>query len=183
MSSKQLSKSMGRLMVALMMAAAVILGGLSTASAQDVKIGYVDMQEALNSIEEGKRVKARLEREFQQRQERLDAKQNEVLEMRQELEQQAMMLSEEARQERVMALQGRMQELQELYLQLQNELAQQEAEATKGIFDKMRAIIRTMAREQNYTLILERTESSVLYAADGMNLTDELVRRYNAAHQ
>jgi len=181
--SIQLSKSMSRLLVALMVVTAVIFGGLANASAQDVKIGYVDMQEALNSIEEGKRVKARLEREFQRRQEQLDTKQNEVLALRQELEQQAMMLSEDARQERVMALQARMQELQELYLQLQNELGQQEAEATKGIFDKMRTIITAMAREQNYTLILERTESSVLYAADGMNLTAELVRRYNAAHQ
>ncbi|WP_158542392.1 OmpH family outer membrane protein [Lujinxingia litoralis] len=177
----QQSNTMSRLAVALLMAMAVIFGGLATASAQDVKIGYVDMQEALNSIEEGKRVKARLEREFAQRQERLDAKQNEVMQMRQELEQQAMMLSEDARRERVTTLQTRMQELQELYLQLQSELAQQEAEATKSIFDRMRGIIATMAREQGYTLILERTESSVLYAADGMNLTTELVRRYNAA--
>jgi outer membrane protein len=160
----------------------VLFAGLSTATAQQpaVKIGYVDFQKALNEIEEGKRVKAQLEREFRQRQQQLDQKQNQVVQLKEQLESQGMMLSEAARREKAMEFQQSMAELQQLYMTLQSELAQKEAEATKRIFDKMREIIAEIGREQSYTMVFEKTESAVLFARDGLDLTDELIKRYNA---
>ena len=157
-----------------------LFGGMATAMANDVKIGYVDLHRALEGIEEGQQVKRQLEREFQRRQQQLDQKQQEVMQLREQFEQQAMMLSEEARQQKAMELQQKMAELQQLYMTLQGELAQQEAQATQRIFEKMRRIIAEIGREQNYTMILERSEMSVLYALDSLDLTSELIRRYNA---
>jgi outer membrane protein len=125
-------------------------------------------------------LKAQLERDFRQRQEQLDQKQNQVVKLKEELESQGMMLSEAARREKGMQFQQAMGELQQLYMTLQQELAQKEAEATKRIFDKMRTIIAEIGKEQSYTMVLERTESAVLYDRDGLDLTDELIKRFNA---
>ena len=157
-----------------------LFGGMATAMANDVKIGYVDLHRALENIEEGQQVKRQLEGEFQRRQQQLDQKQQEVMQLREQFEQQAMMLSDEARQQKAMELQQKMGELQQLYMTLQGELAQQEAQATQRIFEKMRGIIAEIGREQSYSMILERTEMSVLYAVESLDLTDELIRRYNA---
>lgn len=167
-------------LVACLLGVAFLFGGMGTAAADNVKIGYVDLHRALENIEEGQRVKRQLEREFQRRQEQLDGKQREVMQLREELEQQAMLLSDEARQQKALELQQKMGELQQLYLTLQGELAQQEAQATQRIFERMRGIIQEIGRERGYTMILERSEMSILYAVDGLDLTDELIRRYNA---
>lgn len=174
------SRRIPRLVTALVVALVLGFGSIATASADDIKIGYVDLHQALESIEEGQRLKAQLEREFKSRQERLDQKQQEVMQLREQLEQQAMMLSEDARQQKAMELQEKMGELQQLYMTLQQELAQQEAQATQSIFGKMQEVIQEIGAEKGYTIILERTDTSILYAVDGLDLTDELVRRYNA---
>lgn len=166
-------------LVACLLGFVLLFVGPAAAVAQEVKIGYVDLHQALESIEEGQRVKRELEREFQSRQQQLDAKQREVMQLREELEQQAMLLSDDARQQKAIELQQKMAELQELYLTLQNELAQQEAQATQRIFERMRTIIQEIGREQGYTMVLERSEMSVLYAVDSLDLTAELIRRYD----
>lgn len=144
------------------------------------KIGYVDLQRALLQVEDGKKAKARLKKEFDQKQKQLDKKQKQVKKMKEELESGAMMMTEEAKRQKATELQKKMYELQQLYLQLQGDLSKKEAEATKEIFDRMGAIIEKIGKEKGYDLILEKTESSVLFARPSMNLTDQVIKRYNA---
>jgi outer membrane protein len=154
----------------------LLLGTASVASAQ--KIAYVDLQRALNEVDEGKQAKARLQKDFAKKQKKLDQQQNEVKKLKEELEA-GVMLSDEVKRQKAMVLQQKMYELQQLYFQLQQELSQAEAKATKKIFDKMGTIIEKIGKEKGYDLILEKTESSVLYAKSGMDITDELVKRFN----
>ncbi len=180
-SENDLVSRSARLFVASMVVLAMVFGGISTAAAGDeVKIGYVDLHQALEQSEEGQEIKSQLEREFNQRQQQLDQKQQEVMQKREQMEQQAMMLSDQKRQEMAMELQRDMQELQETYLTLQNELAQQEAQATQQLFERMRAVIEEIGKEKGFTIIIERTETSVLYAVDGLDLTSELIERFDA---
>lgn len=174
-----LQNRVARLFTILTLAFAMGFAGVATAAAE-VKIGYVDLYRALENVEEGQRIRRQLEREFQRRQTQLDEKQQEVMQLHQELERQGMMLSDEARQQKAMELQEKMGELQQLYLTLQQELAQQEAQAMRGVFEQMRTIVEAIGREGNYTIILERTETSILYSVDGLDLTDQLIRRFNA---
>lgn len=168
-----------RAVVALVLALAVSFSAMSTASAQeDMKVAYVDLQRALEESDEGQEIRSELEREFQQRQESLDEKQQEVMALREEIEQQSMMLSDEAMQEKQAEWQGKMEELQQTYLTLQQELAEQEAQATERLFGRMQGVVEEIGEEEGYTLILER--SNVLYAdGDEMDLTDELIERFN----
>ena len=155
-----------------------VMGIANTAFAQ-TKIAYVDLQQALNKVDEGKKAKAKLKRDFDKKQKELDKKQNAVKKLKDELEGQAMMLSEDAKRQKAMSLQKQMYELQQLYLNLQGELTQAEAKATQKIFDKMGTILKQIGQEKGYDLILEKTESSILYAKDSMDITAELVKRYN----
>lgn len=158
----------------------LLTAGAAQAFAQS-KIAYVDLQRALLEVEDGKKAKAQLKKEFDQKQKELDKKQADVKKMKDDLEAGAMMMTEETRQQKAMELQKQMYELQQLYLTLQGDLSQKEAEATKKIFDRMGKIIEQIGKEKKYELILERTESSVLWALPEMDITSELIKRYNAA--
>lgn len=180
-SQKFMSFSLRQVVPALLIALFLVVGAISTASAQEAtKIGYVDLQAAVEQLNEGKQIRQRLEQEFSRRQGQLDQKQQEAMQLRTQLEQQAMMLSDEARQQRAMELQQKMIELQELYLTLQTELAQMEAEAMGGLLQKLEGVLAEIAKERNYSMILEKTESSILFADEKLDVTSELVRRYNA---
>lgn len=159
--------------------AAVLFVGMSTAAADDVKIGYVDLHQVLEESQKGQQLKAELEQEFNTKQQQLDQKQQEVMQRRQRMEQQAMMMSEEKRQQEAMELQQEMEQLQQTYLELQNELAQQEATATRELFDEMRTIAEEIAEEEGFTMVIEKTDTSILYAVDGLDLTDQLIERFD----
>lgn len=174
-----------RAITALVVAALMAVGGISTAAAEEgdeLKIGYVDLHRALEESERGQEITEELRQEFEQRQQQLDEEQQEVLERQQEMEQQAPMMSEEARQQEGMELQQEMQQLQETYLELQNELAQLEAEATQELFEDMQSVARQIGEERGFSMIIEQTETSVLYAVDGLDLTDEVIERIDAQH-
>jgi outer membrane protein len=166
------------------MAATVGLLSLLVASpvfAEDLKIGYVNLQKALNQVDEGKQAKQKLKKQFKSKQQKLNQKQKEVKKLREELKSQSMALSKEARRKKKRKLRRKMQELQRLYMGAQRELTKKEASATKEIFDKMRDIVEKIAEEKNYDMVLEKNKGSVLFAKDAMDLTDELVKRYNSS--
>ncbi|MFP4599847.1 MAG: OmpH family outer membrane protein [Persicimonas sp.] len=173
-----------RRVIPLVLAAGLLLG-LSLVSApvfaQDVKkIGYVDLQRALNSVEDGKRAKAKLKKEFESKQQTLTTKQEDVKKLKQSLESGAEMMNDEAKRKKAIELQQQMAALQQLYMEMQRELAEKESKATQKIFAKMETIISKIADDRGYDLVLEKTESSVLFAKDSMDLTDELIKRYNS---
>lgn len=154
----------------------LILGTSATASAQ--KIAVVDLQKALNSVAEGKAAKKRLKKDFESKQKKLDSQQKALLKKKQELESGLSMLSEDAKRKKVMEYQQEMYTLQQTYMQLQGELSQAEAKATKKIFDKMGKILEKIGKEKGYDLIVEKN-AGVIYAKETLDITKELIKRYD----
>ena len=67
------------------------------AVAADVKLGYVDLQKALNLSEAGKAAKEKIQKKVKDHESAIDARQKELKKLKDELEKQALLLSEEAR--------------------------------------------------------------------------------------
>jgi outer membrane protein len=164
----------------LILALAFTFATFSTPSLADSKLGYVDLQRALNEVEEGAAAKKALKKEFDEKQKQLDAKQNELKGIKEELDARGSMMKPEVKQEKLNDLQKRLMETQQLYFALQQELSKREQDATGEIFKKMGVLLSTMGKNDGYTLIVEK--SAVLYAPDALDLTNELIRRYNDAY-
>lgn len=146
----------------------------------EIKLGYVDLQRALNEVEEGASAKKALKKEFDEKQKQLDVKQNELKQLKDELDSRGTMMKPEVKQEKLNELQKKLMETQQTYMALQQELSKREQDATAEIFKKMGVILQAMGEEQSYTLIVEK--SAVLYAKGALDLTNELIRRYNASY-
>jgi outer membrane protein len=166
--------------IPLLLLAACGLVAAAPVAADDSKVAYVDLQRALNEVDEGALAKSKLKTEFDAKQRQLDSKQEELKTLKEDLDARGMMMTPDAKQEKMADLQRRLMEVQQLYYQLQQELSAKEAEATSGIFAKMGTLLEAMGREQGYSLIVEK--SAVLYAKPSMDLTNELIRRYNDAY-
>lgn len=164
---------------------ATLLAGLFFASVSgpiyaQARFAVVDLQRALNETEDGRQAKARLKKIFQSRQQVLDKKQEELKKMKDDIEKQKDVLSRAALQERLEAYQKAFVELQTTYVEYQRELAQKEAQLTKSILDRMQAILRRIGQTENYSLIVERNEGGVMWVPGHLDLTDQVIQRYNA---
>lgn len=150
------------------------------AHAQQTKIAVVDLQRALNETEDGRKAKAQLQALFKQRQDALDKKQDDLKKMKDDIDRQKNVLSKQALQQRMDQYQQAFVQLQTTYVQFQRELAQKEADLTKTILEKMQAILRHIGQVQGYQLIIERNEGGVIWAPTNLDLTDEVIQKYNA---
>ena len=163
-----------------LLAVALALVLSAPVAAADVKLGFVDLQRALNEVDEGANAKKALKKEFDEKQKTLDAKQNELKALKDELDSRGTMMKPEVKQEKLNDLQKRLLETQQLYFQLQQELSKREGEATAEIFKKMGVILQTLGEEQGFSMIVEK--SAVVYAKPSLDVTNELIRRYNDSY-
>jgi outer membrane protein len=145
------------------------------------KIGYVDLQRALNEVEEGKTAKALLQKDFAEKQKQLDAKKVDFEQRQADFEKQSVVMSEQARKDQTADLDRRARDLQALFMNLQKDLTEREREATRGIFDRMNAIVREIAEADGFTYVLEKG-AGIVYAPASLDVTNELIRKYNAKY-
>ncbi|MBO6937447.1 MAG: OmpH family outer membrane protein [Deltaproteobacteria bacterium] len=167
---------------ALTLLAALLVSSVAPKVFAQTKIAVVDLQRALMETEDGRRAKRRLERLFKRRQKSLDAAQNKMKQMKEDIERQqkAGVITDEALQRRLEEYQKAYMELQSQYVEYQRELAAKEAELTSGILEKMQQILRRMGQSEGYTLILEANEGGVVWVPGNLDLTDDLIQRYNS---
>jgi outer membrane protein len=169
--------SMSRSLLALVMLLAL---PASKALADDLKIGYVDLQRAIGETDDGKKAKANLKKVFDQKQKELDEQQEELKKAIQDLDKKRTLLPPEKVREKEAELQERMQKVQQTYVRHQQDLQGKEQEAMGKILERMNKIIAKIAVGENFTLIMDKTQGGLVYAKPHLDLTNELIRRYNS---
>ena len=150
--------------------------------AAEAKIGYVNLQQAVSEVEEGKAARDLLKKEFDQKQKTLDDKQNELKRMKDDLDKQMVVMSDEAKREKAVEFERKVNEMQQVYVQMQKDLQDREREMMKVIFDKMEAVIKDIATAEGYAYVFEQQNAGLMVAPPAANMTQELVRRYNAKY-
>ncbi len=157
----------------------VLLSTLSVVQAADLKLASVSFQKALNEVEQGKKAKGLLKTEFDEKQKKLDLKQQELKQLQDEFEKQKAVLSQEA-------LAGKQKNFSDKYLELQKsmtsyreELVGKESKLTAEILKNLKQIIAEIGQKEGYTLIMESSQDAVLYAQAKDDLTDRVIKEYN----
>lgn len=156
--------------------------GISTlglANAAETKIATVDMQRALQTVESGKVAKSQLEKEFNAKKKELQAEEASIKKMTEEFKKQSLVMSDEARAKKQGELQERIMKFQELTARSQSDIQQKERELTHPIITKLRTVIADAAKKHEYTVVLEKSENSVLYSQDKDDLTTEVISTFD----
>ena len=148
--------------------------------AAEFKAGYVDLQRALLEVDEGRAAKARLKKMVEEKQKELDKEQEGLRKEMQTLEKQATAMSEETRIKKQTELQQRAIALGQKWEKGQAEMSKQERTELQAIFTKMDPIVAEIAQREGLTMVFEKTDSGLVYAPAALDLTNELVRLYNA---
>jgi len=147
----------------------------------ETKIAYVDLQKALNLSKAGAQAKSDISALVKKYEAEFKGKQEELLKKKDELEKQAALLSDSAKAEKEREYQRDVTELQRFQKDVKDELQQKDAEHTKRILNELFEILQKMGEDGKYTMILEKNEGAVIYAAESVDLTDELIKAYDTS--
>jgi len=158
----------------------VLLGWVGSLWAADLKIAYVDVQKAVNDSNAGKDAKKVITKDVEKFQRVIADKQKELQTMKESLEKQALMLTPDARANKEREYQNKLREFQRWGEDSQNEINQKRMEMERSISIVLLKVIQKIGADEGYTMILDKNENIVLFASKAIDITDRVIKVYDA---
>lgn len=146
----------------------------------ETKVGLVDMQKAIQETAEGQKAKKELETDFGKKKKDLEKKEADIKKMGEDLDKKALVLSDDVKQKKQQEMQKEMQKYQEAVAKSQMEIQKHERDLTNPIIAKLRKTIEEIGKKENFTMVLEKSEQLVLFSEKTIDLTDRVIKEYDA---
>ena len=158
----------------------ILLGWFGSVLAADLKIAYVDIQKAVNDSNAGKEAKKAITKDVEKFQRLVADKQKELQTLKESLDKQILMLTPDARANKEKEYQNKLREFQRWGEDTQNEVNQKRMEMERNISAALIKVIQKIGADEGYTVILERNENIVLFASKSIDITDRVIKAYDA---
>lgn len=164
-----------------LLAAALILSPMAT-SAQTQKIGYVNSAKIFQELPDAQSAQKRIDGLTRPIQDTLEAMQRNLQSSYEEYQKKESLYNEatkKSEQQKLIEAERRMQEFRLEKLGQDGELAKQTEKLLTPIRDKIKAAIATVAKEEKYSFVFDRTETVqiLLYGDPAHDITFKVIDR------
>jgi len=152
----------------------------SNLSAQEIKLGYVDTVKLFSQYSETVEAEKIYKKEVEAWRKKASEMEAEIARLREEIQSQSLMLSQEKLAEKKLQLEQKFKEYQQYMGDIfgeEGEAAKRNKELTQPIVEKINAVIAKIAEEEGYTMIFDSSQGNILYAKKAMDLTDKVLER------
>jgi len=171
---------MKKLFVPMLFAAALAVA--LPAFAAETRLGTIDMQKVLLLSDAGKDAKEQLAVKAAKYEAEKNVKEEELKKLKGELEKQSVLLSETARVAKEKDYQQKLKEYQRFLKDAQDDLQTKNDEFTNKIVDEIVKVVQDYGKKNGYTYIFVKNDG-MIYMDDKVDLTDELLKQFNAARK
>lgn len=162
-----------------------------------LKMGIVDLDRALKESAQGKQALATLKqfrdkvvKEINDKRRQKDSMEASLRDLQTELTAQSTVLSDAAKRDKEETYRRRVRDLRKFIddanrfiEESERELREREAELTSRLLRELLEIIRAIGKEEGFTVIFERNDRFLLYAADAIDLTEKIIKRFDTARR
>jgi Skp family chaperone for outer membrane proteins len=149
-----------------------------------VKVGIIDIQQAIVGTNEGARDFETLQKKFEPKRNELAGLNTEIENLKKQLNTQGDKMNEEARATLLKSIESKQKVLQRTGEDAQNDFQQQQNEIAQRILQKMAPVIDKYAKSNGYGLLFDSSnpwpQGPLLWATAGVDLTKVIVDAYNA---
>jgi outer membrane protein len=159
-----------------LLAAALLAGATVAASAQELKIGYVNSDRVLRDAVPAKAAQAKLEAEFSKREKDLTELTNRLKAASDKLDKDAPTLGETERTRRQRELVDQDRELQRRRREFQEDLSQRKNEELATVVERTNRVIKQIFETEKYDLILQEA----VFWSPKVDITDKVIKALNA---
>jgi len=169
----------GKIVTGLFAALALALGAQSAAAADEVKIGIVDIEQALVSTDEGKAAREEITRKNREARAQVEPLMEQRKTLAEELQGKKYVLSDDALFQKQVQLAELENKIKSKIEELEGQLKIEQGKMLAPLQTKMQGIIEAIGKEQGFTLILARNNPYVMYSREALDITDLVVARFN----
>ena len=164
------------------------------ATAPALKVGIVDLGRILKESAAGKQAfqtlkqfEEKVRKEIDEKKRNKESKEAALRTLQAELTTQSLVLSEAAKRDKEETLRRQVREVRRFVDEAnrfleesERELREREAELTARLLRDLLDVIKTVGKEEQFTIIFEKNERLLLFAADAIDLTDKIMKRFEA---
>jgi outer membrane protein len=166
---------------------ALLLGFAALANAQattPTKVAIIHVQNAILMSNDGKKAAGDLTNTFAPRKAELEKKQQEIAGLQDQLKKGSTTMSEEARTKLMRDSDALTTKLNRETQDAQTDLDEAQGKLMQELGNKMLAIIEKYATQNGYSLVLDvsNPQTPVLWAASGIDITNDIVKLYDQAN-
>lgn len=154
----------------------------SPLAAADLRIGYIDSSRIFLEYKDAQEAQARFDRQVQGWRDEAAEKEKSVQQLRQEVRDQAPILSALKRQEKEAALQRSISEYETFIQEIwgpQGRASQENTRATEEIVGQVRQVVEKIASQKGLELVFDSASGFLIYADRTLDLTPEVITELN----
>lgn len=151
---------------------------VSNSFAESLKVGYVDIQKALNQSTAGKSAMEKLKKDIEKETTILKEKEEDIKRIEDELNKQGLMMKDTERDRKSEEYRRKGRDLERYREDVKRDIMIKEREMTDKIVSEMVKVVQKIGQEEGFTIILERG-NTVLFATDSIDITEKLIKRYD----
>ncbi|MDD4856492.1 MAG: OmpH family outer membrane protein [Candidatus Krumholzibacteria bacterium] len=155
---------------------------LSVLKAQEVKLGYIDTAKIFAEYKETVDAEAVYKKEVDTWKKKASDMEAELAKMREEIQSQSLMLSEEKQAEKKLLFDKKLKEYNQYMSDVfgdDGQAAKRNKELTQPIVEKINAVIAKIAEDEGYTVIFDAAQGNIVYAKKTIDLTDRVMDELN----
>lgn len=149
-----------------------LLMSCTTASAADLKIGFVNTEKLFRESPVAVRAQKKLEQEFARREQDIQKQIKQARDIQATLEKDGLTMAEAEKTRRERDLANLSREIQRAQREYREDLNQRRNEEFSTIHQKARKLIQDIAEKEKYDLILE----NVVHASPRIDITDRVMK-------
>lgn len=158
----------------------LVLPYAAVLAADQHAIAYVDLRKVLVESKVGKQSKVELEKLVKQKRNAITAEENKLKSMQEQFQKDQLLMTDVQKSEKQKDFQQRAEVFQKMVSEANQDIAAKDKEFAAKSIAEIRKIIAEVAKENNIGLVLEASESGLLYADGALDLTQKILERYDA---
>ncbi|OEU46512.1 MAG: hypothetical protein BA872_07675 [Desulfobacterales bacterium C00003060] len=144
------------------------------------KIAVIDLQKIIEKSDAGKRSSVEIKGQGKKMEGILKKKGAEIDELTKALDQKSLVMSEEAREKKEQALRVKVDDFRSLQRRYQDVLRELNMNLSGKITKDVFEIAEKIGKRDGYSLIIDRRVGGVIYAPSAIDITDDVIKKYNA---
>jgi len=160
---------------------AAVVAAVALPAAAEMKIAVIDVQRVVTESDPGKQALQKLKELQDQKIQEGRSIQQELDALREQFNKQRFTLTDEKLEQMSKQIEDKQIALQRFEDDAQREISDARRKELGGLEERIMPVIDEIGREQGLTLIFNKFQSGLVYADNEVDITDEVIRRFNTS--
>lgn len=151
--------------------------------ANDFKVGVVNIQKVITTINAGKKILGELQKSFDSKQKIIRSEEESIKKLQEDYQKKSALMSQDAKIKAETEIRQKMAALQQKTMKYQKEMQQQEAELKRPLLEKLKPVIDDIASKEKLDLAFEISTSPLVYARSQVDITEKVIKAYDKKYK